>query len=69
VQALLRKEGRSSLLAQAIGSSRKNETSIALYALALPLSFWHAQAGAAIDVVVALLWLVPERRIEALHWD
>jgi hypothetical protein len=33
-----------------------------LYALAIPLSMWHAWLGCAIDVFVAIL--VPERRIE-----
>ena len=40
--------------------SRKNRLSIALYALAIGLSLWYAPLGAAVQVVLALLWLMPE---------
>lgn len=40
--------------------SRKNRLSILLYTLAIVLSLWHAPLGAAIHVLLALLWLVPE---------
>ncbi|WP_374000976.1 TMEM175 family protein [Massilia sp. CFBP 13647] len=40
--------------------SRKNRVSIVLYALAIGLSLWYAPLGAAAQVVLALLWLIPE---------
>ena len=40
--------------------SRKNRVSVLLYALAILLSLWYAPLGAAIHVLLALLWLVPE---------
>lgn len=40
--------------------SRKNRLSIALYALAIGLSLWYAPLGAAVHVLLALLWLMPE---------
>ena len=64
VKVLLHKEGSGSALAAALGKSRKNGYSIVLYALAIPLSMWQARAGALVYVVVALLWFVPDRRIE-----
>ena len=42
--------------------SRKNRMSIALYALAIVLSLWYAPLGAVIHVLLALLWLLPEKR-------
>ncbi len=66
VTALLAREGRDSPLAVALGRSRKNGLSILLYALAIPLSLWHAPSATAVYVALALLWFIPERRIEAL---
>ena len=40
--------------------SRKNRVSIMLYALAILLSLWYAPLGAAVHVLLALLWLMPE---------
>jgi uncharacterized membrane protein len=41
--------------------SRKNRVSIVLYALAIGLSLWYAPLGSVIHVLLALLWLMPER--------
>ncbi|KQQ92057.1 hypothetical protein ASF77_08120 [Massilia sp. Leaf139] len=41
--------------------SRKNRVSIVLYALAIGLSLMHPPLGAVVHVLLALLWLVPER--------
>jgi hypothetical protein len=38
-----------------------------LYSLAIGLAFVHTLAAVAVYVVVAALWLVPDRRIESLH--
>lgn len=55
-------------LRDAIRHSKKEEVSIALYALGIPLSFYSPWIAVALYVAVALLWLVPDRRIErALH--
>lgn len=40
--------------------SRKNRLSIGLYTLAIVLSLWYAPSGAAVHVLLALLWLMPE---------
>jgi uncharacterized membrane protein len=69
VRCLLSKEGDESRLARALGKSRKNQLSILLYALAIPLSLWQAAVGSLVYVVVAVLWFVPDRRIEQLRRD
>ena len=49
----------------AIGSDAKGLTSTVLYALAIPLSFVACWIALGIYVLVALMWLVPDRRIES----
>lgn len=62
--ALIGVEGKQSILARAIGADRKGILSVVLYAIAIPLSFLHRFVAQAIFVGVALIWLVPDRRIE-----
>jgi uncharacterized membrane protein len=62
--AIIAKQGRDSLLAGAIGRDWKGKLSPALYLAAIPLSFVHPWIGNAVYVFVALMWLVPDRRIE-----
>lgn len=52
-------------LEAAVGKDRKGVASVALYALAIVLAFVHPAIAIAIYVVVALMWLVPDPRIEA----
>ena len=56
--------GRGSVLKTAIGGDWKGKLSLAAYATAIPASFWSPAIGWAIYVLIALLWLVPDRRIE-----
>jgi TMEM175 potassium channel family protein len=58
-------EGPDSTLAEAIGQETKGVVSVILYGLAIPLAFAHQAISDAIYVTVALMWLVPDRRIEA----
>jgi uncharacterized membrane protein len=51
-------------LAAAIGSDLKGKASAVLYLVAIPLAFVHQLIADAIYVCVALMWLVPDRRIE-----
>lgn len=64
-RALIHLHGRRSSIAQALGADNKTRISVLLYALAIPLAFVHAYIADALYVVVAALWLVPDRRIEA----
>jgi uncharacterized membrane protein len=61
---LLHAEGRGSLLATAIGTDIKGKASIVLYCLGIGLSFADRWLGLAVYVAVALMWLVPDRRVE-----
>jgi uncharacterized membrane protein len=62
---LAAQHGRSSRLAMAIGDDRKGKISLALYAMAIPLAFVHQAISDVLFVVVALIWFVPDSRIEA----
>ena len=62
--AIIAREGRSSLLASAIGHDWKGKLSPLIYLAAVPLAFFSPWMANALYVSVALLWLVPDRRIE-----
>jgi uncharacterized membrane protein len=57
-------EGEHSLLAKAVGRDLKGKLSLVLYACAIALSFLFRPAAHGIYILVALMWLVPDRRIE-----
>jgi uncharacterized membrane protein len=63
-RAILRQEGRGSTLAAAVGSDWKGKTSALIYAIAIPVAFLQPWMAGALYVVGALMWLVPDRRIE-----
>jgi|SRR5581483_1197757 len=63
-RVLIHYHGKDSPLARAIGVDWKGTLSMALYATGIGLSFLHARLACAIYVIVALLWLIPDRRIE-----
>jgi uncharacterized membrane protein len=61
-------QGQDSRLAAAVGGDLKGKISAALYASAIPLAFVHQWFSDAIYVIVAGMWLIPDRRIESrLH--
>lgn len=61
---LLKQSEENRALAKAIGVDKKGWISILLYALGIALSFLNSWLGFAVYIAVALLWLVPDRRIE-----
>jgi uncharacterized membrane protein len=63
--AIVARNGRSSALAVALGSDLKGKLSLATYAASIPLAFLQPWISIALYVVVALMWLVPDRRIES----
>ncbi len=63
--AVIGAQGPHSNLAAAVGSDLKGKLSIAAYVVAIPMAFVHQWISDALYVAVALLWLVPDRRIEA----
>jgi len=63
-QTLIRHDGNESLLAVAVGSDFKGKLSPVLYMIAIPAAFQSRWLAAGLYVAVALIWLVPDRRIE-----
>jgi uncharacterized membrane protein len=63
-QRIIAAEGASSQLRAAVGSDWKGKASPVLYLVAIGLAFWLPQAAQLIYVIVALMWFVPDRRIE-----
>ena len=64
VRALLTGHGSDSSLAKAIGSDFKGRISVVIYAAAIALAFFSVWISVALYLVVAVIWLVPDRRIE-----
>jgi len=62
--ALIRTNGRDSELAIAVGRDRKGTISALVYSAAIALSFVHAWIAEGLYVLVAMMWLVPDPRIE-----
>ena len=63
-KSLLHIHERNSTLAASIGSDRKGKLSMAVYAVAIPLAFVKPWIAGACYVLVAVMWLIPDRRIE-----
>ena len=63
--AIIRHHGAGSRLGAAVGNDRKGKLSMLLYVLALGMAFVKPLVSDAIYALVALIWLVPDRRIES----
>jgi len=63
-RTIIAQQGRDSLLAKAIGRDWKGKLSPACYLAAIPLAFVSPWISNGLYVFVALLWLIPDRRIE-----
>lgn len=65
-RTILAVEGRDSVLAKAIGKDFKGIISMVIYAIAIPLAFMMEWLAGALYAAVAVMWLIPDRRIERL---
>ena len=63
-RTIIAKEGRESLLAQAVGKDWKGKLSPLLYLAAIPLAFVSPWIAGGLYVFAALVWLIPDPRIE-----
>jgi uncharacterized membrane protein len=63
-RVLIAHNGEESALAKALGSDFKGQVSLVVYATAIPVAVWFPQAACALYVLVAIMWLVPDPRIE-----
>lgn len=63
-RVLIAAHGRESALARAVGRDLKGMASLAFYAAAVPLAFTEPLVSCALYTLVAVMWLIPDRRIE-----
>jgi TMEM175 potassium channel family protein len=63
-RTIIRHHGEQSLLRAAVGKDLKGKVSVVLYLVAIGLSFVNHWLGLAVYAVVAIMWLLPDRRIE-----
>ena len=63
--AIIRHQGTEGPLAKALGKDTKGKLSLVLYLVAIAVSLQFAWISQAIYVLVAIIWLVPDQRIEA----
>ena len=63
-QRIVAADGPESVLKRAVGADWKGRVSLTLYLVAMVTAFWAHWLAQALYVAVALLWLVPDRRIE-----
>ncbi len=64
--AIIRSQGSQSVLAMAVGRDLKGKLSLVFYAVAIPMAFLNEAIAGALYVSVALMWLLPDPRIERL---
>jgi uncharacterized membrane protein len=63
---IIRQQGENSLLKKAVGSDWKGKVSPLCYLAAIPLAFVNVWISNALFVLVAIFWLIPDRRIECV---
>jgi uncharacterized membrane protein len=63
-RTIIAEQGDKSVLATAVGNDFKGKLSQLCYAIAIPSAFFHEWISGGLYVFVALIWLVPDRRIE-----
>jgi len=63
-QSLIARHGKGSTLAASIGEDKKGRLSLAVYAVGIPLAFVHPRIACACYAGVAVMWLIPDPRIE-----
>jgi len=63
-KALIALHGSHSTIATALGNDFKGKISVVLFLFAIPLAFLHTAISCAVYLFVAIIWLIPDRRIE-----
>jgi uncharacterized membrane protein len=63
-RVLLAHHGKDSLLAKALGSDLKGKASLALYGSSIPLALYWPRVAFGVYILVAVVWLIPDSRIE-----
>jgi len=63
-RVIIRSQGKGSLLAQAVGRDLKGNASVILLAIGVPAAFWQPWVAYGCYVAVAVMWFIPDSRIE-----
>ncbi len=63
-QCLVSLHGADSILGKAVGNDIKGKISVVIYAVAIILSWFNGQASLGLYALVAVIWFIPDRRIE-----
>jgi uncharacterized membrane protein len=63
-RTLIFHHGKDSALAAALGEDLKGRISVVFYAMSIPLAFVNSWFSCGLYVLVAIMWLIPDRRIE-----
>lgn len=66
---IIRQQGSNSVLAKAVGKDLKGKASPLLYIVAVGASFWVGWLAITLYIFVALMWLIPDKRIENILID
>ena len=67
-KAIMHAQGSDSLLGRALGKDWKGKSSIILYILGIVCAYWQPSLAQAIYAGVAIMWVIPDKRIETqLH--
>ena len=61
---IIKKHGENSLLSKAVGNDYKGKASVILYLVAIVSTYYHEIISGIIYILVALMWLIPDKRIE-----
>lgn len=68
-QIIIASQGKDSILKKAIGKDLKGKASPILYIIAIVFAFWLQWISLGLYVFVALIWLIPDKRIERVLLD
>ena len=69
VRQIIARQGENSVLKKAIGKDFKGKASVLACALAIALSFYNQWVAGSLYVLVAMMWLIPDKRIEKVLED
>jgi hypothetical protein len=64
VKAIIRRHGANSILAQAVGNDLKGKMSVLLLMAGILLAFLESWIAMGLYIIVAFVWIIPDRRIE-----
>lgn len=68
-RTIIKKQGENSLVKRAVGEDYKGRASLVLYAAAVAVAWFNQYLSDAIYILVALMWLVPDKRIERVLYE